>query len=140
MLRILDGYLESFAFSYSIPHERFDRILREALPMPLRTWLKLLKDSGVDLVEYGKTEKWVLENSYMIREWYYCEFDKRKRWKPFVSHVRLINFTYGLEPDDWKFWFAPAMKDYFVDFWDMIDHPERAMPGAWQEEQWKSYY
>jgi len=98
--------------------------------------LEQLKGSGVDLVNYGKEEKCVLEReAYEIREFSYREFDKEKRWYGIISYLHLINFTYGPEPDDWKFWFAPVMKDYFMDFWDMIDHPERAMPGAWPEEE-----
>jgi hypothetical protein len=53
---------------------------------------------------------------------------------------RFLGFDYGPEPADWKFritaenarfWDALT---YFSEFWDMIDHPERAMPGAWSDE------
>jgi len=33
--------------------------------------------------------------------------------------LRMISFTYGPKLSDWE-------------FWDMVDHPERTMPGAWE--------
>jgi hypothetical protein len=141
MLHVIQGYLYHSKPDCFIYDECSNRISRKLLPMPLKTWLKQLKVLGVDLVEYGKEEKCVLKRAaYATRELGYWEFVKKKRWYGVGSNLRLINFTYGPEPDDWKFWFAPVMKDYFMDFWDMIDHPERAVPGAWQEEDYRPYY
>jgi hypothetical protein len=140
MFHVIGGYLGYSSPDCFIYDGCSKRISKKILPMPLRTWLEQLKGAGVDLVEYGKGEKCVLERPYANREWDYLEFDKRNRWEAVGFDLRLINFTYGPEPDDWKFWFAPVIKDYFMDFWDMIDHPERAVPGAWQEEECEEYY
>ena len=41
---------------------------------------------------------------------------------------------YGTNPEDWSFWIAPKISRAFSKFWGMVDHPERAMPGAWLED------
>jgi hypothetical protein len=133
MLLVIWGYLYRSS-DFFIHNECSNRISKTLLPMPLRIWLEQLKGSGVNLVEYGKEEKCILEFPYVIREWVHLEFDEQMQCETLESYLRLVSFTYGPEPDDWKFWFAPVMKDYFMDFWDMIDHPERAVPGAWPEE------
>ena len=74
--------------------------------MLLKTWLKLLKDSGCDQVDYGKEEKSVLESPVTNREWHLNEFGKLPDFSK-IYDLRLINFIYGLELDDWGFWFAP---------------------------------
>lgn len=105
--------------------------------IPLSTWLKQLKDSGVDLVRYGKEERDILESPEVRREFRYKEsfhLPNTHHRRFHTSKLRLINFTYGLELEDWNFWFAPVMEDYFIQFWEMVDHPEWAMPGAWEEE------
>jgi hypothetical protein len=140
MLHVIRGYLQQSSPDCFIYDECSNRRSRKAISMPLRTWLEQLKGSGVDLVEYGKNEKCVLECQDAIQEWNYWEVGKRGRCEPLSYYLRLINFTYGPESDDWKFWFAPVIKDYFMDFWDMIDHPERAVPGAWEEEDYRPYY
>ena len=107
----------------------------------LKFWLKELQDSGVDLERYGREEKLLLRTKCVDREWLYCFERGRTNDYFFVpGKLRLINFTYGPELDDWKFWFAPVMPNYFMDFWEMIGHPERAMPGAWEEEYYFYYY
>ena len=137
MLHVIERYLDTASLNYFIYEECSNRTSNTLLSMPLRTWLEQLKGSGVDLVKYGKEEKCVLERAaYAIREFGYWEAEKKKQGYEVRSKLRLISFTYGPEPGDWKFWFAPVMKDYFMDFWDMIDHPERAIPGAWPEEEY----
>jgi hypothetical protein len=106
---------------------------------PLKFWLKELQDSGVDLKRYGREEKLLLRTESVAREFHLSAKQKKNGW--FVREkLRLVNFTYGPELDDWKFWLAPVMPNYFLDFWQMIGHPERAMPGAWEEEYYGDYY
>jgi hypothetical protein len=107
---------------------------------PLKFWLKELQDCGVDLERYGSGEKLLLRTEGVVREWdYLSEPIRTNDWTFGEGKLRLINFTYGPELDDWKFWLAPVMPNYFMDFWEMIAHPERAMSGAWEEEYYYGY-
>ena len=106
----------------------------ESPPAPLRIWLEQLRYSGIDLRMYGRKEKSLWKDPRVNREWEYHELDKQGWRTGNVYRLRLINFTYGPEPEDWRFWIEPVLPNYFIQFWEMIDHPERAMPGAWEEE------
>jgi hypothetical protein len=100
---------------------------------PIMMWLEILYQAGIDLVEYARKEKHLRSEGKTANR---CEFpiyrrdmsfcDERSRWFS-------INFEYGPKPSDWQFWFNEQMDDSFAEFWDMVDHPERAMPGAWDE-------
>jgi hypothetical protein len=125
----------SFVSSYSLTHNLGLRNPSGDPIMPLKLWLKQLKKSGVDLEEYGKKEKRIFQDAEdRVREArvytpvnpLFTQFPHKK--------LRLISFTYGSDPDDWKFWVEPVMENYLLHFWEMIDHPERAMSGAWEEE------
>jgi len=54
--------------------------------------------------------------------------------------MKLEKKVCGPEPGDWRFWIEAVMPNYFMQFWEMVDHPERAMPGAWEEEYSAHYY
>jgi hypothetical protein len=122
------GVLKSFLFHYF--WQPAGLRVNEQDNTAFQIWLKELHDSGVDLENYGKEETRLLESQRVDREWacngYYESGSRIRRFK-----IRLIGFSYGPGPEDWRFWFAPVMKDYFTDFWEMIEQPERAMPGAW---------
>jgi hypothetical protein len=104
--------------------------------IPVFLWLTLLAKAGIDLSEYGRKEKLA----------YHCRY-------PSISSTRRSNetlwwtpqkalsftFSYGSRPQDWKFWLIPAMDNSFREFWDMVDHPERAMPGYWNNEPEDGY-
>ena len=128
VLKILDGFLCFDAWDKNI--QNFTR--------SLRFWLKQLQLSGIDLNEYGRREKAVLQSpDYLMGGpvfWGVGVEGKRGRNGTYTK-FRMISFTYGPEPDDWVFFFEPVMEDWFLEFWDMLDHPERAMPGAW-EDSW----
>jgi hypothetical protein len=71
--RFIEGYLNGPSVDIFIYRECLNQMAREARPTPLRTWLKQLKDSGVDLVKYGKKEHRFLECSYSNSEWRHWE-------------------------------------------------------------------
>jgi len=101
----------------------------------IRMWLRLLHTSGVDLDEYGRKEKLAHTNSKVRKKWACREWLGFPRCR-YLTY-KLTSFSYGPEPSDWKFWITEDMSlmdKYFREFWDMVDHPERAMPGAWVEE------
>jgi hypothetical protein len=91
-------------------------------------WLEQLQTAGIDLVEYERKEKQIHIQKQVSKEWLPDRRDKG----PFL---RLISFKYGRKPADWQFWFTEVMESYFMQFWDMIDHPERALPCAWIDNE-----
>lgn len=50
---------------------------------------------------------------------------------------RVLLFQQSPRPEDWKLFLSDMRQEYAYeccgDFWDMIEHPERMMPGAWCE-------
>ena len=91
----------------------------------LRLWAHLLAASGVDLMKYGRDEE-LLWRGYNSQ-----------------SSLRIIGFTYGADVSDWTV-VAEYPGDRLVGiFWDMIEHPERSIPGAWSEpdeRHWEDLY
>ncbi len=83
---------------------------------PVEEWLEVLEEAGVDLVEYGRREK---------------ELFQQNKWRQPYNY---FSFVYGPKPSDWRFWRIPLLNDGFQEFWEMTEHPERAMPGAWVDE------
>lgn len=93
-------------------------VFAEYLVLPMRRWLQCLEANGVDLLRYGAPEysRWRIPSSY--------EDDPQ----------RVLSFTYGPRVEDW----APVLQQmgdaYAGIFWDMVEHPERQVPGAWEVE------
>jgi hypothetical protein len=110
--------------------------IRRLKASPAVLWLQRLQTAGIDLIEYGRKEKQSHLSQGVKREYSYYYSTRRSLRSGFLVPYRehLISFTYGPEPEDWDFWFAPTMDDSFVEFWGMVDHPERAIPGAWEDE------
>jgi hypothetical protein len=106
--------------------------------LPVIMWLELLYDTGIDLIDYGRKEKELrLEGrtdsdcwfSVAPRKFYEHPLDFRAN----VEKKYSISFEFGPRPSDWHFWIIEEMDNFLEEFWDMVDHPERAMPGAWDE-------
>ncbi|TGO12483.1 hypothetical protein BTUL_0088g00610 [Botrytis tulipae] len=92
----------------------------------LEIWLDQIASAGIDLIEYGQWEKKTYDvdrfcGNIYFRGHYYA--------------MSLFSFTYGSKRSDWQFWFTiePECihKGSVKEFWDMVENPERRIPGAW---------
>ncbi|KAF7859741.1 hypothetical protein EAF04_008820 [Stromatinia cepivora] len=106
----------------------FEPIVRCAIGM----WLNRLASAGIDLIEYGQWEKRVYDYD---RIYSYFFGERRGGYLIQTLYWRLISFTYGPKKSDWQLWFTLEDKwmceGGLAEFWDMVEHPERQMPGAW---------
>lgn len=102
--------------------------IQERGTVALRGWIAALEANGVDLIMYGAREMELAPP---------CD--------PADSQPILYGFTYGSRAQDWKLCFEHPGDRYAGIFWDMIEHPERKLPGAWYEcedrkEHWPYKY
>jgi hypothetical protein len=105
---------------------------------PVMIWLELLYDTGTDLMHYGRKEKELHQEGRTAGFWWFPLWQRKLNWQ--LSYFMTtygerfsISFEFGPKPSDWKFWIIERMDSSLEEFWDMVDHPERAMPGAWDE-------
>jgi hypothetical protein len=77
---------------------------------------------------YGREEQSVHRVADVLREWWFYEWDVDEDDPTRATMQRLTSFTYGPSPKDWHFSLT-EVEDYSCnEFWDMVDHPERAIP------------
>jgi hypothetical protein len=112
------------------------RTLAARFLVPAQVWLEQLRSAGVDLLDYGEKEKqqiWERLEEVNLE----CPYIWRKRKGQEITEIklrlRLTTFVYGASPLDWQFWVTEVLDDSFAEFWDMVDHPERSIPGAWDD-------
>ncbi|KPM35107.1 hypothetical protein AK830_g11469 [Neonectria ditissima] len=126
-------------FNFLIENGVFDE---ENYPK-LRKWLEDLFIVGVDLDEYGKAEKNVLDDI--------SPYERRldphsgsQSWRTLVLKdsieyykmldLRVQTFTYGTTPKDWTFvWDYPTV-EFAAEFWELIENPPLQIPGSWVDD------
>ena len=116
--------------------------VEEIMNVVLRVWLRQLQICNVDLQNYGEKEykifcsrscEKLMAGPYDLGAWHKRAMRRRGRTDFYVRPiVRLISFNYGPQLDDWKIFTSEEFPSLFLDFWTMVDHPERAIPGAWE--------
>lgn len=132
LLQLLKGATYFARVSGHVTNASFDR-LEKNLRNSIKTWLDQLMSEGIDLVEYGQWEKKILGSDKFRRFFQFTSKSSPDIWNTHV--VSLLNFTYGPKRSDWQFWFN--IEPEFIhegcvkDFWDMVENPERQIPGAW---------
>lgn len=109
----------------------------------LRHWLEDLKSCGIDLNEYGRTEtnifldhEWVRSQVYIYKPQVGRPNGSGVRFDmvPSAPFFRLNGFSYGPEPQDWKFDWEMEYGEMVAEFWDLIEDPPVKMIGAWVDD------
>ena len=92
----------------------------------LKRYISEMMLLGIDIATVIEIEKKVLarqdEQSGLRAIW--------KRGMPF----KIIAIEYSLKADNCHVWLSSPLDEWAGEFWDMIEHPERTMPGTWGEE------
>jgi hypothetical protein len=97
-------------------------------------YITTLYDSGVNLKEYGVREYLTWEPLECQKGWtggpgyYYSYFSYY-----YFGRRRLLGFSYGPTPGDWKVWENEPSDEFVGDFWSMVERKEEVMPGTWIE-------
>lgn len=94
----------------------------------LQHWVGTLLAEGIDIEKYGRVESeaW-LRNKHTYN----------------MSGPRVYGFTCGRQPQHWKVSLEHPGDHYAGLFWDSVEHPERQVPGAWQDDDvslWEDKY
>lgn len=105
---------------------KFDRDVT-AIQHRFQRWLTLLAMAGVDLSKYAKREARLFR-----RHW---RTSQRVWWKCFICHCEVIALRFGSTATEWGLWVSHPGDCYSGPFWDMVEHPERSIPGAWMESE-----
>lgn len=99
----------------------------------LQQWVRVVQQAGVDLEEYGALERTMSKKQPWYQAlWFWTSMAESD--SPGYSDL-----AYDQHPENWHFWWEHFGDSFAGDFWDMIDHPERTMPGAWNDEPWEDY-
>ncbi|KAF7924400.1 uncharacterized protein EAE98_007451 [Botrytis deweyae] len=133
LLRLLRGAASFDMCDYSPrANASFDR-LEQCLINSIETWLDQIISEGIDLIEYGQWEKKTRDDGNSLG--LISVRLSRPRFEYQDYNVSLLSFIYGPKKSDWQFWFTIEpwciYKGSFKEFWDMVEHPERQIPGAW---------
>jgi hypothetical protein len=96
------------------------------LDSALKGWLEVLVTAGVDLGKYGE-----IERELFRAHWRGCQ---SMLWTYCSRHARIFGFSHGSKPSDWRLWIADPVDCYAGLFWELLEHPEWSLPGAWVDE------
>lgn len=99
----------------------------------MQYWIQAAANAGVDLLEYGRSERGLFERGQVdIRQRYVIR--RRNRQRYVRTRYSIIGITYGALPQHWKIWFADNTDTLAGEFWNMIENKHPEMPGAWVAE------
>jgi hypothetical protein len=85
----------------------------------LEAWIETLDEAGVNMETYFDAEQRHL----------------RHIWEDYYPHLDVGRLSRGNRPSHWGVWHEHPGDEYAGIFWNMLEHPERAIPGAWDHDQ-----
>ncbi|KIX08582.1 uncharacterized protein Z518_03238 [Rhinocladiella mackenziei CBS 650.93] len=111
----------------------------ERLTYRLQCWAREVQAAGQDLEEYGQWEyQQVVAEYAKYAEDSPADQDGHFSFAacyPAVASGRLVAFTYGKQPQDWRIWISTSLDEYAAEFWETVhlvpDAPDPDLPGAW---------
>ncbi|CEL06296.1 hypothetical protein ASPCAL07402 [Aspergillus calidoustus] len=110
-----------------------------SLASALQLWASMMRDTGVDLETYGRTEDYLL-HSQITECWIPVAMLHTHETldSPFGSSdlmcpalARIIGLNYGPEPEDWHLWVTNPIDELVGEFWEMVERSLEVMPGTW---------
>lgn len=139
MTQFLDAYLKHKVMEYSAgllaQTEAWCSVFEKVVHDAVQSWLRILPMACVDLRLFWEEEE-------SIEHFFF--------WTPKINDeglcgARIIILEYGSRPEDWQVMTSWRLNRNIPeasagDFWDMLDHPERQVPGFWDEELDSQYY
>ncbi|KAK2742285.1 hypothetical protein FQN55_007954 [Onygenales sp. PD_40] len=106
--------------------------------LPIRILSQALYIAGVDLLQFGLREARLFTRGLVDQELRtrVARLSPDRGFSEFhfqIITIRLIAFSYGPKPEDWRCWFSNFRDEWAGEFWDMVDstEPELPIPGSW---------
>lgn len=100
--------------------------LHATLQRGMKRLLDDLLDAGVDLLDFGSSQRCMPDLSICNMGWITV-------FGAPACMMRIIGFTYGSSSSDWHIWVSNPLDEWAGEFWEMIEHPERAIPVSWHD-------
>jgi hypothetical protein len=121
---------------------------QRAYQWALRIWVSNLQRAGVDILAYGREENAELQDDDCYRScfdaesemltnetsnlWYNYAVRKRTQSNPLIP-FQLASLKFDAEPGEWEIGLVFEFEAVAREFWDLIEHPPKPMPGSWVE-------
>jgi hypothetical protein len=95
----------------------------------LRFWVEILAEVGVDICQYGQRESELWSGGFPLSDW-------RSSFG-----IRIIGFTHGSTPSEWRLLVEKPGDAFAGIFWDMVENYKH-IPGSWVDTEvvWDELY
>ena len=122
----LQRFVHSYAQERRIGHQLQGLQHTSAAQEALKHYIREMTLLGIDITTIIDIERKVHARHKM-------ESSLRAIWSDHLPY-EIIAVDCGLQANDWHLWLSNPRDEWAGEFWDMIDYPERAIPGAWAED------
>ncbi|OHE91609.1 hypothetical protein CORC01_13086 [Colletotrichum orchidophilum] len=111
-----------------LPWDEWDKVFHRTL----RQWLRIFRDAGVNLLQYGRDEMPTLNSATAADLRGAFSADAVAASQRYVRNP-LNRFDYGSQIQDWRLWWAPEFEAFAAKFWTLFDRPKPVIPRSWVE-------
>ena len=134
-------FVEEYFFGKTVLYRSRTRKLKDIRLSKMMSWFQEgLKCYASEMMLLGLEQLPLIEAEVKHRRSAGAEPGSRKRVDIFAFDeaqmhfgFRVIGLDFSLGVDNWQLWLSNPLDEWAGDFWEMIEHPERRIPGAWDE-------